>query len=172
MATRQVGRRVRLRGEVLLILTNERTGEKRRIRSHNIVTDAGDVFVAQKHAGETPTNAFGIMELGTAGDAPSKGSNRSNMTTKVANSQKAFDSGYPKTNDDDPDNTGAGVDVTTRRVSYTTAEANAAAIDRLILTNVTPGASEPVLDYATMTAVTKTSSDTLKVIVNITQNGV
>ena len=138
----------------------------------NIVTDAGDLHVAQKWAAESPTNAFGIWELGTAGDAPAKGSNRSNMTSKVSGSQKAHDSTYPKRNDGDTDNTGAGVDIVTFRVSYTTAEANSAGITRGIITNVTPGASEPVLSYWTITSFEKTSSDTLKMFLNEQLNGV
>jgi hypothetical protein len=158
---------------VVAVLTNEKTGTSRIIPGKNIVTTAGDTYYAQKAAGETPTNSFGIMELGTAGNAPAKSSNRSDMTTKVSGSQKAIDTTYPRTNDPDPDNTGAGAAVVTRRVSYTTSEANASNIDRGIITNASPGANEPVLSYWVFAApFTKTNQDTLKVFLNHTMNGV
>jgi hypothetical protein len=158
---------------ITVVLENERTGERRILKTHNIVTNAGDVYYAQMGAGESPTNAFGILELGTDGDAPGKTSNRSNMTTKVTGSQKVFDATYPQTDDGDSDNPDAATDVTTYRVSYTTSEANATGIDRLIITNATPGASEPVMTYAEFAApFDKTSSDTLKVFVNHDFTGV
>lgn len=138
----------------------------------NIVTDAGDIYFAQRGAAESPTNAFGIWELGTAGNAPGKSSNRSDVTSKVSGSQKAHDGTYPKSNDGDTDNSGRAADVTTWRVSYLTSEANATGITRGIITNSTPGASEPVLSYWTITSFDKTSSDTLKMFLNETANGV
>jgi len=159
-------------GNIVCVLENRDTGRKRIFKSNNIVTDAGDLYYAQLGASEAPTNAFGIMELGSAGTAPLKSSDRSAVTTKIASSQKAFDATYPKTNDGDADNTGAGVDVVSYLVSYASGEANDAAIDRVIITNVTPGATEPLLMYATLTAFAKTSSDTLKMFVNHTMLGV
>jgi len=157
---------------VMGLLYNVRRGKGKVLWGVNIVTDAGDLHIAQKLAVETVTNVFGIHELGTAGDTPGKASNRSNVTSKVSSSQKAHDSTYPKRNDNDSDNTGAGTDVVTYRVSYTTSEANATGINRGIITNVAVGASEPVLSYWTITAFDKTSSDTLKLFVNETMNGV
>jgi len=159
-------------GRIVAVLKNVDTGEERVIESNNLVTDAGEIHYAQKIPGETPTNAFGILELGSAGTAPAATSNRSAVTTKVASSQKAFDAGYPKSNDGDADNTGSGTNVVSYLVSYGTGEANDGAIDRCIITNATPGATEPVLMYATFTAFAKTSSDTLKFFVNHTLAGV
>lgn len=159
-------------GNIVAVLEDIYTKEKRIFKIPNIVTDAGDLYYAQLGASESTTNAFGIMELGSAGAAPGKTSNRSNITTKIATSQKAFDGTYPKTNDGDADNTGAGTDVVSYLVSYAAGEANDAAIDRVFITNVTPGASEPLLMYAALTAFEKTSSDTLKMFVNHTMLGV
>ena len=76
-------------------------------------------------------------------------------------------------NDGDSDNTGAGTDIITYKVSYTTAEANLADITDGILTNPSPGASEPVITHFEFTAsFTKTSADTLKVFINHRMNGV
>ena len=139
----------------------------------NLITDAGDLHYAQQIVSEALTNAFGIMELGTAHAAvPAKIDDRADITAFVASSQKAFDATYPLRNDADADNTGAGVDVVTYRVSYTTGEANSAGITEVIITNVTPAAAEPILTHADVTAFEKTSSDTLKVFINHTLNGV
>jgi len=150
------------------------SGKIKVYKSHNIVTNAGDVYYAQRAASESVTNAFGIMELGTAGDAPAKASIRSNVTAVVAVSQKAHDGTYPLTNDPDPDNPDTvGTDVVTYRVSYTVAEANDTDIDRVIITNVTPAAGEALLSYGVFSApFTKTGAQTLKVFVNHTFNGV
>lgn len=171
---------IQIKGRVTVVLENKKTGEKKTFETENIVTDAGDLFYAQRAVKTSiPTNFVdgsgdfdGVMELGTAGASPGKASNRSNMTTKVASSEKAMDSTYPKLNDGDADNTGAGTDIVTYRVSYGTSEANGTAIDRLIITNPSPGASEAVLMYATFgSSFNKTSSDTLKVFVNHSLTG-
>ncbi len=177
--------KVGITGKVVAVLENIHTGEKRIYESTNIVSDEGDLFYAQRAAEEQPdtdhftngaTTAFdGIMELGndTTPTSPLKTQDRSVMAGFfVAGSQKAMDSTYPRTNDPDGDNTGAGTDIVTHRVSYTTGEANASDIQQVIITNPSPGASENILMYATFTAFTKTSSDTLKMFVNHTMNGV
>ena len=147
------------------------------VPASNIITDAGDLYYAQRGAAETPTNAFGILELTTGREvaaAPAKGDNRGNYDTLViAGTQKAFDATYPKTNDGDADNTGAGTDVTTYLVSYTKADFNATGITHGILTNVTPGAAEPIMTgFQFAASFNKTADDTLKVFVNHTANGV
>jgi hypothetical protein len=113
-----------------------------------------------------------IMELyDNTGGAPGKASNRSTPGVLITGSAKAIDATYPLVNDGDSDNTGAGTDIATYRVSYLTSEANGS-IDDVILTNPTPGASEPCIMHADGLAVTKSASDTLKVFVNHTFNGV
>jgi len=150
---------------------------------HNLVTDPGDEFYAARAAIEQPADnrftngaapAFdGILELGTAGTAPAKTHDRSDISAYVTSSQKAMDGTYPQTNDGDADNPGTvGVDIVTYRVSYTTGEANNGAIDRAFITNPSPAASEPLLSYGTITSFAKTSSDTLKFFWNQRMNGV
>lgn len=141
------------------------------IPASNIVTDAGDIYYAQRGAGETPTNTFGIHEMCSAG-TPSKGANRSAFTP-IAGTQKAHAATYPKTNDDDTDNSGGGVDVVSYKVSYAKADFNHVAITHGIITNATPGATEPLLTgYAFASSFAKTADDTLNVFVNHTKNGV
>jgi hypothetical protein len=106
-----------------------------------------------------------IMELyQNDGAAPAKTNDRSSPGTQVGTG-KAIDGTYPQVNDGDTDNAGAGVDIITYRVSFGTTEVNGA-IDDVILTNPSPGASEPIIMHADGLATTKTSSDTLKVFVN------
>lgn len=152
-------------GNVLVVIEHA-DGSRSFRRAKNIVTNAGDLHYAQRGAAETPTNAFGTLELGSAGAAPAKTSDRSNMTTKISGSQLAVDGTYPKTNDGDADNTGAETDSVTWRFTYGKGVVVDAAVDRLIITNTSPGASEPVLTYATFTAFGATADDTVKVYVN------
>src|SRR5690606_35956890 len=106
--------KIKARGKVTAILRNIHTGEERVYETHNIITNAGDVYYAQRAAGESPTNAFDTMWLGIAdsSSAPDKG-NDSDDLDFIANSAKTVKSGYPKTDDDDPDHTGAGTNVVT-----------------------------------------------------------
>lgn len=166
-------------GLVVCVLKNVETGELAVHKAKNIVTNDGDLYYAQRGVNATPTNFTsgatfdGIMELyNGASGAPGKAVDRSNMAGLVSGSAKAMDGTYPLVNDADGDNTGAGADVITYRVSYTTGEANASNIADVIITNPTPGASEPILMQAEFTPFTKTASDTLKVFVNHTITGV
>lgn len=161
---------VNRRDNVLAVLRRP-WGDKILIPAHNIVTDAGDVFYAQRGAAETPTNAFTTWEMHSAG-TPGKTANRSNFTA-IASSQQVQDATYPKSNDSDGDNTGAGTEVRTTRVSYTAASFTHAAITHGIVTNTTPGASEPILSgWAWVASINKTSADTLKAFLNHDMEGV
>lgn len=140
------------------------------IPASNIVTDAGDLHYAQRAVAEAQTNAFGVHEMASAG-TPGKAANRSAFTM-IASSEKATAATYPLRNDADSDNTGAGVDIVTHLVSYLTTDFNHAAITHGIVTNATPGASEPILTgYAFAAAFEKSASDTLKVFVNHEMSG-
>lgn len=141
------------------------------VAASNIVTDAGDLHYAQRAVTESLTNAFGIHELGSAG-TPGKAANRSAFTA-IGSTAKAHTATYPKRNDGDTDNTGAGVDIVTFLGSYAKADFNHAAISHGWITNTAPGASEPLLTgYAFGAPFAKTADDTLKVFVNHQMNGV
>ena len=109
-------------------------------------------------------------------DTPAKTDTYGNVTTPIAASLKAFVAtpDYPLTNDADGDNTGAGVDVATYLVSYTTGDFNANGINGGAILNdlTTPATSAKLLTHFSITAFNKTASDTLKVFVNHTMNGV
>lgn len=136
----------------------------------NIVTDAGDIYFAERSAGESPTNAFTTWEMYSAG-TPGKSADRGDFTA-ISLSQQAQDGGYPKTDDDDSDNTGADVNVRTSRVSYSAATWAGTATHAGI-TNPTPGASELFLAcWEWDDAIVKTLSDTLKAFHNVAVEGV
>lgn len=157
-----------LHGEIL-------TPKKWVWETSNIVTDAGDLYYAERGIDASPTNFTtgatfdGIMELySSEGNPPFKAANRGHLTGTLApSSGQAMDGTYPLLSDPDGDNTGSGVDIITYRRSYTTAQANASSIDDVVITNPSPGASEALLMWADgLGNFTKTASDTLKVFVN------
>lgn len=179
---------ISITGQLVMVLENIHTGEKTTYTGKNIVTDAGDLFYAQRCAlltvgspiGPVPTNFTDtngvpdmLMELYSgASGAPDKANDRSDLATLVTGSDQVIDATYPKVNDDDVNNTGAGVDIVTYRVTYATGDANNASIADVILTNPDQGASEPILMHAEFTPFAKTTSFILKVFLNHQLNGV
>ena len=153
---------------IVAILDNGK--RKKYISGANIVTNSGDLHYAELGAGETPTNTYVGMRLGTS--AAAVGKTDTDVTTFLAGSGKNIDATYPMTNDSDGDNTGSGTDIISYRVSYGTSEGNGVDIAELAIVDniVTPTVA---LTHALFAALfTKTSSDTLKVFVNHTMNGV
>ena len=134
------------------------------IPGHNIVTDRGDIHYAERGAAATPADLWTRMVMATAG-TPSKGANRASFT-EVAASIKVFDTGFPKTNDPDADNTGAGPDIVTWLTSYTKTDFNANNITHaLIIEDV--DSTDPILTgFAWAASFNKTADDTLKAFVN------
>jgi len=172
---------VAVTGVVVVVLTNEETGKKQTHVSRNIVCNAGDLFCAERCvATAIPTNFVdgsgdfdGIMEMYEADSGPpAKGNDRSDLGTLITGSDQVMDATYPKINDGDGDNTGAGTDIVTYLVSYAIGDANGDITD-VIITNPTPGASDALLMHAEFAApFTKTGADTLKVFINHQINGV
>jgi len=181
--------RMQMKGSVVVVITNHKTKQKRTFMFRNIITDAGDLYYAERAAlltvGATIspvptnfTNANGvpdmIMELyDGASAAPGKGNDRSDLVGLVSGSAQAMDTGYPKVGDSDPDNTGAGADIVTYRVSYAKGTLISSDLLDVILTNPSPGASEAILMHAEITDSTPmTANDSLKMFVNHQFNGV
>lgn len=187
-----VGDDVAITGLGGALLENVHTGKKTFIPFKNIVTDAGDLYYSERGAllttgtpiSPVPTNFTDtngvpdmIMELydnTPANNAPAKGNDRGDLLgTLSTGSAQAMDATYPLVNDPDPVNTGAGTDIITYRVSYAQGDANQVDTTDVILTNPTPGATEPLIMHAEFaSSFTKTSDDTLKVFVNHRMNGV
>lgn len=154
-----------LHKNVLALLENEEG--RFLIPASNIVTNDGDVYYAQRGAGESPTNAFDRLVLASAG-TPAKDADYSDFTP-IGSTLKAFSGSYPKTGDDDADNTGAGADIVTYLAAYTKADFNHSAISHGLITNDTPVASPPspiLTGFAFDNPFEKTANDTLKVFVN------
>jgi hypothetical protein len=145
---------------------------KERFFGANIVTTAGDTYYAERAAGQTPTNAFqgtnGRLILRTGSVTPAKGDTYTQVTGPISNSNKTWVSGYPKQNDDDADNTATNkTRKVTWTVSYTTGDFNSTGIlgGAIHAAGGSPGGA--LLTHFNFAAsFDKTSSDTLKVIVN------
>jgi hypothetical protein len=139
----------------------------------NIVTNAGDQYYAQRAAGETPSVTFNTMVLGN-GTAPTftKTSNYGTLTGPISGSAKVVATGYPKTNDNDPDNTGGGVNVVTWKFAWAKTDFAATGINQAVITVPSPTSTSPILTGFTMTPFDKTTNDTLTIFVNHTFQGV
>lgn len=148
----------------------------------NIVGNDGDIFYAKQAAEESQAaeeNFFEgnfVMQNPGIQDTPAKTDTFVNITTSIAASLKAFVAtpNYPLTDDQDSDNTGAGLNVTTYLVSYSTSDFNANGINGgAILDDLTaPATSAKLLTHFSITAFNKTASDNLKVFVNHSLVGV
>lgn len=141
------------------------------IPTHNIVTSAGDIWYAQKSAGEAATNNFNSMVMCSAG-TPGKSAIYSGFTA-IAGSTKTVSAGYPKTSDADADNTGAAAAVVTWLGSWAKADFNNAAISHGLITIASAISGSALLTgYAFAAPFAKTANDTLKVFVNHQMLGV
>ncbi len=158
---------------IVAILENKLTGERQRIQCHNIVTNEGDKYYAQRGAAETPANAFTTMYLGATGSpSPGKTSNYSNITLQ-ASSNKVVKTNYPMTDDQDSDNTGTGVDIISWIFEYAAGDGNWTGITEGIISIASASGTDPILTHFSFGgAFNKDSSTTLKVIVNHEASGV
>lgn len=166
---------------VLLVLGRELLDGRREsivVGAANIITDAGDVYYAQSAMGEVVTNNFDSLYLSEATfGAPGKASDVDDLASVIAGSEKAVSVSYPQTNDADGDNTGAGADVMSWLFSYAKGDFNSSAITAGALTvagetNWGGVTGNPLLSAFNISSFQKTASDTLKVFVNHTINGV
>ena len=177
-SNKPVGNQINPDLNICIVRENQDTGDKTWLYAKNIVTNDGDLYYAQKSVGGTPTTDFGgsdgRMELRTGSATPAKAHVYSDVTTPVTASRKVKDNAYPKTADDDSDNTGAGADIVTWRTSWTTSDFNATAIigGCFHAGGASPASGSKLLTHFSITSFNKTASDTLKIFVNHTFNGV
>ena len=177
-SNKPVGNQINPDLNICIVRENQDTGDKTWLYAKNIVTNDGDLYYAQKSVGGTPTSDFGgsdgRMELRTGSATPAKAHVYSDVTTPVTASRKVKDNTYPKTADDDSDNTGAGADIVTWRTSWTTSDFNATAIigGCFHAGGASPASGAKLLTHFSITSFNKTASDTLKIFVNHTFNGV
>lgn len=164
---------VRLGKVNVVIVLRRGDGSIVRRFAKNIVTNAGDVWYAQRACGETPTNNFNTMVLGN-GTQPtwSKTSTYSTLAGAISGSTKTVSSGYPKTNDTDPDNGGGGADVVTWKFAWAKTDFSANGINQAVITIPSPSSGSPILTGFNMTPFDKTNNDTLTIFVNHSIEGV
>lgn len=161
--------KIGIKGKVIAVLTSGKTGRKKIIKAKNIVTTSGDRYYATKGAGESAYFAVAGARLGTGIIAPAKGDN--DVTTFLAGSGKALKAGYPKTNDADSDNTGAGVSVVTWCVEWASAEGNGDDIIEIALVDNITTPTKALMHAKFAAAFDKASGDNLKVFINHTVLG-
>src|SRR3990172_3462182 len=107
------------------------------------------------------------MRLGNGGSAPIKSD--SDVTTFVGTGL-AIDGTYPKTNDGDASNTGAGIDIVSWKSTWATGQNNVQMQEGAITDH--PSTPTEALCHFLFTQFTKTSSQTLAVFVNHEMLGV
>ena len=161
------------KADAVLILTNEKTGEKKIIEGRNIVTDAGDVWYAQKACGQTPTNDFTSIYHATAGPAtPAKDDDYSDFTV-IAGSEKAVDGTYPMSPDTDAENTGDGNDIVSWRFQHATSDGPFTDVTHSFISIASATGTDPILNsYKWAASWTKDTSTSAKIFTNHTMNGV
>jgi len=161
---------VRLKGKIVAVLEDVKTGDMKIVDGKNLVTDYGDLYYAQMAAGETVSQdmdgANAGIRLGSCNTAPNK--TEDDVITFLSGTIMTLDTGYEKTSDTDSDNTGAGTDIVTWRYSYATDQGNVSGIveGAICANRTTPSGTDCLTRFTFASAFTKTSSDTLKIFVN------
>ena len=166
-----------INNNILFVIENEEG--KHLHATHNVVTNSGDVYYAQLGAAETPTDTYTELSVSTNAwsPVPAKISDADDLTVAVAvgTANKAKTATYPKTNDGDADNTGAGTDIVTWAFSYAKTDFNDPSIvsGAVHETGAVFGAAsaDPVLTAFSITSFAKTADDTLKIFVNHEMDG-
>jgi len=131
--------------DAILLLKNHKTGKSVLIPGKNIITTAGDVYYAQRSVGETPTNDFANLYLATSGPATTAKADNYGSFGGITG-QKAPTAGYPKTDCDDADNTGDGVNVVTWMYEYTTGDGPFVDITHSFIAEASAGETDPILN--------------------------
>ncbi len=152
--------------------------------THNLVTDDGDIYYAKQGAGEAPaanedfSQSDSKFEVGSTAIGEAKGDTymefNAGAANPIASSLKSYTATYPKTNDTgDADNTGDAVDAVSYAVNYLAGDWNDTDVEQgVIIDDATPMDADIILTHYSFTSFAKTASDTLKIFVNHTMNGV
>jgi len=181
----------------ICVVLKKENGSKHWFYGANIVTNDGDIYYAKRACGETPSSNedFGACNVSSSGkgatcilnnpssaDSLAKTDAYGQVSNPIVTSgaQKNCSSNYPKTNDGDSDNTGAGTDVVTYKFEWTTSQINTASGNAItggciVDLDATLGSSVKILthwNFSSPASFHKTSTDTLTLYVNHTMNGV
>ena len=169
-------------------------GTKQWFYGSNIVTNDGDIYYAKLGASETPSSnenfrtvasgsgATCVLNNPSSADTLAKADDYGEVSSPIVTSgaQKDCTSAYPKTNDGDSDNTGAGTDVVTYKFSWTTSQIDTSAGNAITGGCIVDKAATlangiKILthwNFSSPSSFHKTNTDTLTLYVNHTMNGV
>ena len=132
----------------------------------NTVTNDGDIYYAERGAVDTITTDFSNstagLRLGSSSAAVAK--TDTDVTTFITGANTAITATYPQVTDPDADNTGDGADIVSWKFDFGASAFSAEVKEGAIVDN--DGSPSKALTHWTITAFTKTTSDTLKVFVN------
>ena len=158
-----------VQGLVLIELFDALGNLKHSEEVHNLITDAGDLYHAQKvitaiaPASASAPTAMSGMKLGTGTTAAAKSGAGGALVTYLTASNQAFDATYPQTS-----NLGAGLGVTAvYKTTYAAGTATNSAITEAVIvndaaTNATSTAANTI-SRVVFTAINKGALDTLAI---------
>ena len=155
----------------------------------NLVTNDGDIYYAKKSASETPASNenFGasacVLQNPASANTIAKTDAYGQVTNPIVTSGavRPLTAGYPKTADADSDNTGASADAISYRFDWATNQIDTSAGNPITggaiydVGQTSPVSATKILTHWNFTSPAtfhKTSTDTLKLFVNHTFNGV
>ena len=155
----------------------------------NLVTNDGDIYYAKKSASETPASNenFGasacVLQNPASANTIAKTDAYGQVTNPIVTSGavRPLTAGYPKTADADSDNTGASADAISYRFDWATNQIDTSAGNPITggaiydVGQTSPVTGTKILTHWNFTSPAtfhKTSTDTLKLFVNHTFNGV
>lgn len=176
------------KNNICLVVTHE-DGSKDWWYGSNLVTNDGDIYYAKKAAGETPASNenFGasacVLQNPSSADTIAKTDTYGNVNNPITTSGavRGLTSTYPKTADADSDNTGASADAISYRFDWATNQIDTSAGNPITggaiydVGQTSPVSGTKILTHWNFTSPAtfhKTSTDTLKLFVNHTFNGV
>jgi len=166
--------KMKWKGHICAVLINP-DGSRETVETHNLITTKGLEIIAQVmnlHFGTgTPTpNTFSQVALGTGSGAVAVGDTLDDVGVAASAGLASADSGYPKLNDNDGDNSGAGANVLTWRAQwgvgvYTNTITNVAITTS---TAAHPTSAEDILNHSQFSSsIVKGAGQALKVFVNV-----
>lgn len=161
---------------------------KKFMAAMNSITNDGEIGYANQAAEETPAAnedwfKTALSREMLANPAVQNGPAAADVFTQfdnpggagIAGSNKVYDALFPKRDDPDADNIGAGVDIVSFLTSYTTGDFNDGGTtikNFAILDNASPIGATKLLTHGTIAAFNKTATDTLKFFINHEQRRV
>ena len=173
----------------ICVVVTHQDGSKDWWYGSNLVTNDGDIYYAKKAAGETPASNenFGasacVLQNPSSANTIAKTDAYVQVTNPITTTGavRGLTATYPKTADADSDNTGASTDAISYRFDWATNQIDTSAGNPITggaiydVGQTSPVAATKILTHWNFTSPAtfhKTSTDTLKLFVNHTFNGV